>query len=148
MKYYKGRYTPKNSKKYQGDPTKIVYRSMWERQAFKFLDEHPNVVKWGSETVVVPYICKTDSKRHRYFVDLCVTFQDGRCYLIEIKPKKQTQPPKQRSRKTKKYLNEVMTYAKNISKWEAAEAYAHRRGMIFQIWDEDTLKGLGIKLLT
>jgi len=27
---YKGRYTVKNPKKYDGDPTKVVYRSLWE----------------------------------------------------------------------------------------------------------------------
>jgi hypothetical protein len=41
-----------------------------------------------------------------------------------------------------------MTYAKNISKWEAATAYANRNGMKFEVWTEKTLKGLGIKLLT
>jgi len=40
-----------------------------------------------------------------------------------------------------------MTYAKNISKWEAATEFANRNGMTFQIWNEDTIKGLGIKLL-
>ena len=68
-------------------------------------------------------------------------------YLIEIKPKKETTPPKSR-KKTKRYLNEVMTYIKNTSKWEAAEEYCADRGLIFQIWTEETLKGMGIKLLT
>jgi|TARA_B100001093_G_scaffold492532_1_gene533750 hypothetical protein len=69
-------------------------------------------------------------------------------YLIEIKPKKQTQPPKEPKRRTKRYINEVMTYIKNTSKWETAEAYCLDRGWEFQIWNEDTLRDLGIKLLT
>ena len=42
MKFYKGKYRIKNIAKYAGDPSKCTYRSMWERQAFKYLDEHPS----------------------------------------------------------------------------------------------------------
>jgi hypothetical protein len=148
MKYYKGKFKPKNLKKYEGDFSNITYRSHWERQAFRWCDNNKDIVGWNSEEVVVSYKCKTDGKMHRYFIDLFIRMKDGKCYLIEIKPKKQTQPPKERSRKTKKYLNEVMTYVKNVSKWEAATAFASHNGMAFQVWNEDTLKSLGIKLLT
>ena len=144
---YSGRYRVKNLHKYVGDASFIRYRSLWERQVFRWLDDNASVLSWNSEEVVVPYRCKTDNKVHRYFVDLYVKFDDKKTYLIEIKPKKQTQPPKQSARKTKKYLNEVMTYVKNQSKWEAANSFAKDRGMIFQIWTEDTIKGLGIKLI-
>ena len=66
--------------------------------------------------------------------------------LIEIKPKKETVPP-QGKRKTKRYVREVMTYVKNTSKWEAANQYAEHKGWKFQVWTEDTLTNLGIKLL-
>lgn len=148
MKYYSGRFRPKNIPKYAGDYTKIKYRSMWERQVFKWCDDQSQVLKWSSEEDIIPYRCKTDGKMHRYFVDLKVTFNTGDTYLIEIKPKKQTEEPKVRSRKTKKYINEVTTYAKNISKWEAAEKWCNKRGYKFAIWTEETIKGLGIKLLT
>ena len=147
MKFYKGKYKVKNKKKYEGDHTNVVYRSSWERAAFKWLDNHKDVVGWSSEQIIVPYRCKTDNRVHRYFPDLFIRMKDGRTYLIEIKPDKQTRPPKKRSRKTKKYLTEVMTYAKNQSKWEAAQAYANKRGLIFQVWTENTLRDLGIKIL-
>jgi len=147
MKYYKGKYKVKNIKKYEGDHTNIVYRSMWERTTFKWLDETPSVIGWSSEQIIVPYRCKTDGKIHRYFPDLFIRMKNGKLYLIEIKPDKQTQPPKQSRRKTKKYLREVMTYAKNQSKWEAAAAFAHKHDMEFQIWTEHTLKSMGIKIL-
>ena len=67
--------------------------------------------------------------------------------MVEIKPKKQTVAPKNPKRKTKKYINEVMTYIKNTSKWEAANQYADHKGWKFQVWTEETLKNLGIKLL-
>ena len=40
-----------------------------------------------------------------------------------------------------------MTYAKNTSKWEAANQYAADRGWKFEVWTENTLKRLGIKIL-
>ena len=144
---YSGRYTVKNPKKYEGDFNKVKYRSLWERQAFKWLDNNLGVVGWSSEEVVVPYRCKTDGKVHRYFVDLFIRTKNGKVFLIEIKPKKQTLPPKKPSRKTKRYLSEVMTYAKNQSKWEAATAYANKYGMTFEVWNEDTLRSFGIKIL-
>jgi hypothetical protein len=144
---YSGRYKVKNPSKYEGDFNKVKYRSLWERQAFKWLDSHPDVIGWNSEEVVIPYRCKTDGKVHRYFVDLFIRMKDGKVFLIEIKPKKQTQPPKQPSRKTKRYLAEVMTYVKNESKWEAAQRFAHKHGMTFAVWTEDTLRGFGIKIL-
>lgn len=145
---YRGKFQPRNIAKYRGDASAITYRSLWERQAFRWLDDNPDVLDWNSEEVVIPYRCKTDGKQHRYFVDLFVKFKSGQVYLIEIKPEKQTQPPKQPKRQSKKYLKEVMTYAKNTSKWEAATSYCEERGWRFEIWTENSLKKLGIKLLT
>jgi hypothetical protein len=144
---YKGKYQIKNTKKYLGDPTKVTYRSLWERQAFKWCENNPRVKRWNSEEIVVPYKCKTDGKLHRYFVDLLVEFDNRDIILVEIKPKKETVAPKESSRKTKRYIREVMTYAKNTSKWTAADQYAKHKGWKFQVWTEDTLKNLGIKLL-
>ena len=144
---YSGKYKIKHPEKYAGNPAKVVYRSLWERQAFKWCESNPKVKMWNSEEVVVPYKCKTDNRLHRYFVDLFIQMEDKKTYLIEIKPKNQTTPPKTRTRKTKKYINEVTTYAKNISKWEAAQEFAEHKGWKFQVWTEETLKNLGIKIL-
>ena len=143
---YKGKYTIKNTKKYLGDPTKVIYRSLWERQAFKWCESNPRVRKWNSEEIVVPYKCKTDNKLHRYYVDLLVELDNKDIILVEIKPKRETVPPKGK-RKTKRYIKEVTTYIKNTSKWEAATQYANHKGWKFQVWTEDTLTNLGIKLL-
>jgi hypothetical protein len=144
---YKGTYRPKNLEKYKGDGSRVIYRSLWERQVFRWLDEHPDVVKWSSEEIVIPYRCKTDGRIHRYFVDVYIQFRNGSQYLIEIKPDSQTKPPKVKSRQTPKYINEVMGYAKNLSKWEAATEYCKDRKWIFEVWTEKTLKKLGIKIL-
>jgi hypothetical protein len=147
-KTYKGRYRIKKPEKYMGDPQKVVYRSLWERQAFRWCEDRDDVVSWSSEETVVPYVCPTDKRAHRYFIDLKIKFTNGRIVLVEIKPKSQTQPPKKPSRQTKKYITEVMTYVKNEAKWKAAQKYAADRGYHFEIWTEDTLKQLGMKLLT
>ena len=144
---YKGRYTVKNKEKYAGDPTQIVYRSLWERNAFRWAESNPNIIKWNSEEVVIPYKCKTDNKMHKYYMDMLIQWKDGEVLLVEIKPAKQTKPPKKPSRKTKKYINEVTTYIKNTSKWSAAQQYASHKGWKFEIWTEDTLKNKGIKVL-
>ena len=144
---YKGKWRPKNVKKYDGDPTKIVYRSLWERQAFKWCDNNPNIKSWSSESVAIPYKSSVDGKYHRYFVDLKITFNNGKTSLVEIKPKKQTQPPKKKTRTSRRYITEVMTYGTNTSKWKYAEQYAYDRGWDFEIWTEDTLRNLGIKLI-
>jgi hypothetical protein len=144
---YNGSFKITKPEKYMGDYTKVVYRSLWERQCFKWCENNPNVKAWNSEEVVVPYLSRADKRMHRYFVDLLVEMTSGEIFLIEIKPKIQTKPPVKPKRKTKKYINEVVTYVKNQDKWESADKFANHKGWKFQIWTEDTLKNLGIKLL-
>jgi len=144
---YRGKFTPKNPQKYVGDVKGIVYRSLWERNTFRWIDANANIVAWNSEEVVVPYICGTDNKVHRYYMDLWFKISDGKTYIVEIKPKKQTQPPKEPKRKTRRYIKESLTYIKNQSKWEAASEFAANRGWHFQVWTEDTLKSMGIKII-
>jgi len=140
---YSGVYRVKNRNKYRGDPDKVVYRSMWEKYCFMWCDVTPGVKKWSSEEVVVPYYYDVDKRYHRYFVDLLIHYDD-RIILIEIKPKKETTAPEFKGRRTKRYLNESLTFIKNQNKWEAAKEYAADRGWVFEIWTEDTLKKMGI----
>ena len=95
---YKGKYKIKNPDKYLGNPTKVIFRSLWERNAFRWCENNPNIRAWSSEEIVVPYKCSVDNRLHRYFVDLYLEMKDGKTFLIEIKPKKETQPPKTEGR--------------------------------------------------
>jgi|TARA_B110000908_G_scaffold170834_1_gene231554 hypothetical protein len=140
---YSGKYTVKNPVKYQGDPSKVIYRSLWEKYCFKWADLSPDVKGWSSEEVVIPYYYDIDKKYHRYFMDLKVTWSNGKTWLIEIKPEKETQPPKG-DRRTKRYLQEGMTYVKNMNKWEAANKYALDRKWEFHIWTEKKLQEMGL----
>lgn len=144
---YKGRFKPKNPEKYKGDASNIVYRSLWERNTFRWLDENTSIKAWASEEFFIPYRCATDNKMHRYFVDVWFMNIEEEQYIVEIKPKKETTPPKKPSRQTRRYISESLTYIKNQSKWQAAEQFAKSRGWQFVIWTEDTLKSLGIRIL-
>jgi hypothetical protein len=141
---YTGKYTIKNKSKYKGDHSNVVYRSLWEKAVFNWCDHNPSILYWQSEETVVPYYYDVDKKYHRYFVDLKIKYKDGKVILVEIKPKGQTEPPKQGSRKTKRFISEAMAYVKNMNKWEAADNYAKDRNWQFQIWTEDTLHEMGI----
>jgi len=140
---YSGKYKVKNISKYRGDPDKIVYRSSWEKACFNWCDQNPDIKYWSSEEVVVPYKYDVDKKYHRYFVDLKIVYNDGRTILVEIKPDKETAPPK-RPDKSKRYIGEALTYVKNMNKWEAANSFAKDRGWEFQIWTEKTLREMKI----
>jgi len=139
---YSGHYKVININKYKGDFTKVVYRSLWEKYVFQWCDNNTNVKEWSSEEVVIPYYYDVDKKYHRYFVDLKIVTKE-KTMLVEIKPAKETEPPIGEKR-TKKYINEGLTYIKNMNKWEAANEYAKDRGWEFQIWTEKTLQEMSL----
>lgn len=151
-KFYKGKYSPKNPQKYEGDSTQIFYRSSWELMVFDWLDKNDSVVSWSSEELIIPYICSTDNRQHRYFPDVRfkIKSEDStiKTYIVEIKPKKYTVAPKIPKRKSKRFLEETLQYVKNQSKWKAANEFAMRKNAIFMVWTEDTIKKLGIRLIT
>lgn len=142
-KTYSGRFKPTNKEKYIGDVDNIVYRSGWELQVMRWCDNTPTVKKWSSEEVIIPYFYDVDKRYHRYHIDFLIQFE-SKTVLVEIKPKKETTPPEYKGRKTKRYISEGLTYVKNMNKWKAAEEYAKDRGWSFEIWTEDTLKGMGL----
>lgn len=143
---YSGRFTPKNPKKYGGDPTNIIYRSLWELRVMKYLDDNPSVLEWKSEEIAIPYISPVDNRRHRYFPDFIVKVKkaggDIKTLMLEVKPEHQTKEPKVQKKKTKKYLTEVMTWGVNQAKWKAAEEYCLDMGWEFKLITE---RELGIK---
>ena len=140
---YSGFYKPKNPRKYRGNPTQIVYRSLWERKYMVFCDNTPYILEWGSEEVVIPYRSPIDRRVHRYYPDFYIKVRgkSGKIskYIVEIKPKKQTKPPYGKDKRTAAYKREALTFAKNRAKWDAAEDYCDDRQMKFLILTEDHL---------
>lgn len=146
-KYTQGRFHPQNPGKYKGDLQNIIYRSSWELKFMQWCDRNPNVIEYASEEFCIPYLSPIDGRVHRYFPDFImkVKEQSGEIkkYIIEIKPKRQTVPPVQTSKKRNKtFINEVKTYVVNDAKWKAAEEWCKDHLLEFMIITEDQL---GIK---
>lgn len=137
--FHKRIYKPIFPEKYAGDPTNIIMRSSWETMFAGWCDKNPSIVKWSSEETIVPYRCPTDDKIHRYFVDFKITLSNGKTYLVEVKPAKQTVPPQFPGKRTQRYLTESLTFIKNQAKWEAAKNYCKDRGWEFKIITEHEL---------
>ena len=140
---YQGKYKPSYPQKYKGDPTNIIYRSLWERKFCVYCDLNENIIEWESEEKCIPYRSPIDNRIHRYFPDFLIKVKESngsiKKYMIEIKPKKQTVPPIKPQRQTKRYISEVYEYAKNQSKWEAAKEWCADRGYEFKIITENEL---------
>ena len=142
-RFRQGIFTPKNSEKYIGN-NNPVYRSSWELKFFRWADLNENVLHWGSENIIIPYLSPLDQKVHRYFVDNFIVFKDSKGikskFLIEIKPSKQVEKPvvsQTKSRRTMLY--EQKTWIINQSKWDAAKKWATKKGYQFLILTEKEL---------
>lgn len=136
-----------NKNKYVGDASNIVYRSSYEFKLMSALDRNPNVLKWSSETIVVPYFNPIKNRIARYFVDFWVRqlVEDKIVEsLIEVKPRHQVIEPKAKPKgqHTKTYIKNVETYVINKAKWKAARKYCAEKGWTFEILTEIEL---GIK---
>ena len=139
---YKGKYKPSYPQKYKGDPTNVIYRTLWERKFMVYCDKNENVLEWSSEEIALPYKSPLDNRIHRYFPDFYIKVKEGnkiQKYLIEIKPKKQVSEPKVPKRKTKGYIYEVKEYVKNQAKWKSAQEFCEDRQWKFKIMTEDDL---------
>jgi hypothetical protein len=108
-----------------------------------YVDSHPEIIEWGSEEFSIPYRSPIDGRIHRYFPDFYLKkiTKDGKpqTLIIEIKPLKQTIEPQKTNKKTKRYINEVMTWGINSSKWRAAQEFCKDRNWKFLILTEKEL---------
>ena len=142
----KSRYKPKHPRKYQGNPNNIICRSSWERKFCRYCDLTENIISWASEEISIPYMSPVDKRPHRYYPDFLMKVRESngsiKTYVVEVKPKRQTQPPKQRKRVTKSYLYECKTWEVNKAKWKAAVEFCEDRRIQFKVITEDEL---GIK---
>ena len=147
---YKGKFKPHNPKKYQGDPSGIIYRSSLELRFMRYCDSTPEVLEWASEELVIPYKSPIDGKPHRYFPDFWIKVRrkDGQIHesVIEVKPKKYCGPPNPKNRLTKtgrisrRYISDVKNWGVNSAKWEAARGLCKSKGWEFVILTEGHLK--------
>ena len=143
---YRGKYQPSFPRKYKGNSSNIIYRSLWERKFMKYCDLNENILEWASEEIALPYRSPLDNRIHRYFPDFYIKVKESsgavKKMLIEVKPKKQTVQPKPQNIKTKGYIYEAKEYVRNQAKWKAAKECCADRNFEFKIMTEDNL---GIK---
>ena len=143
---YQGKFRPRNYQKYKGDPTNIIYRSRWELKFMKWCDNNTNILQWASEEFFIPYRSPLDNKWHRYFPDFYMKVKESngiiKNYIVEVKPLKQTTPPKKPKKQTRGYIREAYEYARNQAKWKVAKEFCKDRRWEFKVITE---KELGIK---
>ena len=100
------------------------------------------MLKWSFETLKIPYLSPKDNDVHLYHPDFIVEKigKDGKTktIVVEIKPFKQTQPPKTK-RSKRKLLEESLTYSINIAKWKAAKKLCEDNNWEFVILTEKEL---------
>jgi hypothetical protein len=136
-------FIPRNSKKYCGSYP-IIIRSSWERMFCQWLDMTPSIIEWSSENIHINYYDPVQGRTRRYYPDfyMLVLEPDGKYgkYIVEIKPAKETKPPRKTGKKSKKTLrHQQATYITNQAKFEAAEGYCKKIGMEFKIITEKEL---------
>jgi hypothetical protein len=135
-KYSQGNYIPKNPAKLVGNATP-VYRSSWELAMMTFLDSHPSVIQWASESIKIPYVNPLTGKRSQYVPDFLVLYKDknGRQHaeLVEVKPKKEAVLENAKSKRDRAFL------IVNTAKWAAAMTWCKKNGVQFRIITEDDL---------
>jgi|TARA_R110000868_G_scaffold359023_1_gene620799 hypothetical protein len=135
-KYAQGIFIPTNPQKYVGNH-KPKYRSGWEFTFMQFCDKNKNVLQWASEAIIIPYMHPLTGKRTNYIPDFLVVYENKhgqqRAEIVEIKPKKQSLIESKMSAQNK------LVVAVNHAKWQAANAYCKRNGLLFRVITEDDL---------
>ena len=87
-KFASGTYTVENTSKYVGNKPPF-YRSSWELAFMRMCDAHPNILKWASENVKIPYQNPATGRYSNYVPDFMIQYKDKNgaehVELIEIK---------------------------------------------------------------
>ena len=135
-KFMQGSFDVANPQKFIGGKAPY-YRSSWELAFMRMCDSHPNITKWASENVKIPYRSPVDGKYHNYVPDFMIQYQDKdgteHVELIEIKPANQTTLENARSRG-----QAIQTHI-NAAKWTAAQEWCKRKGIRFKVINEDQI---------
>lgn len=158
--------------KYVGDPTQIIYRSSLEYKWCLYCCKNPQILRWSSEPVAIPYYnplkyfkAKNNTKkgqifekqnaieksRSNYYIDFWVEIQTNlgqiKKAFIEIKPYGQTiEPihpgPNAKLKDIRAFNRAAEMYIMNVAKWKAAKQYCDSLNCDFLIVTEKTMKGL------
>jgi len=134
MKFNQGLFKPTHPEKYIGRGS-IKYRSSWELRFMNFLDTHPSVKQWASESISIKYENPVAKKVKSYVPDFFIIYEDAngnrKGELIEIKPYKET-TLEAAGRSAKNQIQAVV----NQAKWKAAKEFCNRNGISFRVVTE------------
>ena len=135
-KYSQGRFIPKNPDKLIGKQ-EVVFRSSWELTVMNFLDSHPSVIQWASESIRIPYTNPLTGRPSQYVPDFMVLYQDKngkrRAEVLEVKPSKEALAENARSKRDKAFI------LINTAKWAAAMTWCKKNGMGFRVLTESDI---------
>jgi hypothetical protein len=137
-----GEFIPKTPGKYIGEYP-ILVRSSWERMFFQWCDRNNAVKKWASENIAIPYYDPTTLHHgkpalRRYYPDVYMEV-GGKRYLVEIKPLRETRPPRRGKKSANTLMERTIRYKRNAAKFKAASAYCKKLGMEFKVLTEKEL---------
>jgi len=108
----------------------------------RYCDTNTKVIKWASEEIVIPYYNPVKKRMAKYYPDFYMEIvnkeEKREKILIEVKPLKETMPPKYK-RRTKNVLIAEAMYSQNQAKWKAAEEFCLDQGWTFKIMTEKEL---------
>ena len=121
-KYLQGIYKPRNVDKILNDKP-IEYRSKLELDYMWRIDNSPNVTRWGSEVVYVPYSHPLKKKTCQYWTDFYVETKSHGKIVVEIKPQKEITaimegktPQPRKNKKQSTFIYEMKMYLINKAK--------------------------------
>ena len=134
--YAQGFFEVRNPQKYVGKG-KPKYRSGWEQAFMRFCDNNDNIVQWASESISIPYRHPLTGKMTNYIPDFLIQYRTRNnaviTELIEIKPKKQS------VLESKMSMRDRAVVAVNYAKWDAAQKWCKRQGLVFRVITEDDI---------
>ena len=135
-KFAQGVFVPTNPDKYVGRGN-IRYRSGWEHAFMRFCDSNDHILQWASESVRIPYRHPLTGKTTNYVPDFLITYRTRNnkvcAELIEIKPKKQSVLEAKMSDRDRAIV------AINYAKWDAAQKWCRKQGLVFRVITEDQI---------
>lgn len=135
-KFYQGTFVPTHPEKLIGI-SQPRFRSSWENTVMRFLDSHPSVIQWASESIKISYINPLTGKHAQYIPDFLIIYQDKngnrKHELVEVKPKSQSIGEAARSRSDK--AAQIL----NAAKWTAAMSFCKQNGLTFRILTESDI---------
>jgi len=135
-KFAQGVFVPTNPDKYVGRGN-IRYRSGWEHAFMRFCDTNDHILQWASESVRIPYQHPLTGKSTTYVPDFLITYRTRNnkvcAELIEIKPKKQSVLEAKMSDRDRAIV------AINYAKWDAAQKWCRKQGLVFRVITEDQI---------